>query len=89
MTPEQQQELFAKLESDGVDRVKEDLAANKYGQPKIPTINVWLEKKDTEKKDKQHNDLLLTQQRLVNSSWVAAAIAFAAAIISIISIFFK
>ena len=45
LSEDDKQKLLNKLENDGEEKVKSDLARNVYGQWKISTINNWLEQK--------------------------------------------
>ena len=49
-------ELWPKLDATGEDEVRKKLAMGAYGPPKIPLVNEWLARKESQRQDSSNRD---------------------------------
>jgi len=80
------EELFAKLDEDGEEHVREELAAGHYGAQKIGLIEEWLRKKDQSRNDQQHSENIGVAKSATRAAWVAGAAAVISAVAAVIAI---
>lgn len=82
--------LREKLETEGVENVKNNLANNIYGQDKIPHVKKWLdEKKDELTQEKRQRDLMIQNEANTIAkehnkiAWFSLLVSIIATLISI------
>ena len=96
LSEDDKQKLLNKLENDGEEKVKSDLAGNIYGQWKISTINNWLEKKAQDRQAvalkenldmKKEANTIAKNQNLI--SWIALFVSVLSFGIALIALLYK
>jgi len=84
--PVNKEELFKKLDGEGEDHVREELAAGHYGEKKIGLVREWLRKKDLSRENQQHSENLGATMSATKAAWLAAFAAVVSAVAAVIAI---